>query len=528
MAEVSVPAEVALDAYLTSLDNRPEVSRQLWTVYPDQTFRHGAPADASCAVCGDPDWWALVGRQAPVWGAHAKVEGHRVRTTETNWSLLRRHVSPLTGLVTRLTGGDYGPLAGWGARHASPTAAGTPTRTGGKGTDSAAARVAAVCEAVERTALAWPDGVPVVRASMAELGPRAIDPRDVMGFSAAQYSAATDGDPTPPRLRPPQQPDASADGEARAGSGATDDAVIRHRVPLPLTDGDVLEWVPAHRVGDDDPRLVPAALVWFGHRAKGPDPDRDRSRIVADSNGVAAGGSTAEAAVYGLLEVIERDAVAMWWHLRIARSALDLAGVDDSYLQRMADYAREHDRDLWLLDLTHDIGVPVVVAVCPRQDGSEVVFGFGAHLDPVAAARAAVAECAQFLMAFSNSPNDRHGLFGEPGRRWWRTRTLATDPHLRPAEAPPQPWPADASGPTDLADLRTLVDRLAAVGLTAYAVPMSRPDVPELTVLRMIVPGARSMFPRFAPGRLYDVPHQLGWTPTRRSEVDVNEEAIFF
>ena len=193
----------------------------------------------------------------------------------------------------------------------------------------------------------------------------------------------------------------------------------------------------------------------------------------------------------------------------------------------MADYAREHDRDLWLLDLTHDIGVPVVVAVCPRQDGSEVVFGFGAHLDPVAAARAAVAECAQFLMAFSNSPNDRHGLFGEPGRRWWRTRTLATDPHLRPAGR------RRSRGPPTRADLRiwpisALVDRLAAVGLTAYAVPMSRPDVPELTVLRMIVPGARSMFPASAPGRLYDVPHRLGWTPTRRSEVDVNEEAIFF
>lgn len=534
----SATADAALRAYLDAMAARATRARQLWTVYSDRTFRHESPSDASCPACGDPGWWARASATAPQWAAGRKAPGgHRIRTADESWTLLRRHVSPLTGVVTRLSGGASGPLAGWGARH--PAGSSTVVmRTGGKGIDSAAARVAAVCEAVERTALTWPDtGIPVVKASLAELSERAIDPRDVMLFSAAQYSAASGNivdDRASAHQRTAQQPS---------------DAVIRHRVPVPLRDDDELAWVhafpltastlaePGSPASDSEPHLVPAALVWFSHQAEVDDTAFDRLRIVADSNGVAAGATSTEAAVYGLLEIIERDAVAMWWHLRLPRPALDLSTVDDSYLRDMAAHAERHGRDLWLLDLTNDIGVPVVAAVCPQKDGSEIVFGFGAHLDPVAAARSAVAECAQFLMSFAHFPDDRHGLFGEPGRRWWGTRTLATDPYLRPVPGTaPVPWPPDTSGETDLDDLRALVDRLGAAGLSAYAVPMSRPDVPEVAVIRMIVPTARSMFPRYAPGRLFDVPHRLSWPagPTTGApgrpltEADLNPEEIFF
>jgi ribosomal protein S12 methylthiotransferase accessory factor len=391
-------------------------------------------------------------------------------------------------------------------------------RTGGKGVDADAARVAAVSEAVERTALGWPADVPVVRASLAELGERTLDPREILLFSTQQYER---------QAREPSE----------AATLAGTDAVIRHRVPLPLTVDDPLEWVSAFPlsgfattgepsgVGGD--RLVPAALVWFGHRAEGPDPTHDSDRIVADSNGVAAGATATEAAVYALLEVIERDAVAMWWHLRLARSQLDLDSCDDDYLHNVADHCRTAGRYLWLLDLTNDLGVPVVAAVSPKVDGSEVVFGFGAHLDPVQAARAAAAECAQFLVGFERATGaDRHGLFGEPGRRWWGTRTLATDPYLKPTGT--ARWPPDRSGPNQLADLSVLCEQLEKAGLFAFAVPLSRPDVPELAVIRVIVPGARPMFPRFAPGRLFEVPHRLGWTSHRLGEADVNPEEIFF
>ena len=36
-----------------------------------------------------------------------------------------------------------------------------------------------------------------------------------------------------------------------------------------------------------------------------------------------------------------------------------------------------------------------------------------------------------------------------------------------------------------------------------------------LPVVKVIVPGLRHFWARFAPGRLYDVPARLGWVPRR-------------
>ena len=49
----------------------------------------------------------------------------------------------------------------------------------------------------------------------------------------------------------------------------------------------------------------------------------------ADSNGCAAGSVLEEAVLQGLLELIERDAVALWWYNRLRRPAVDLESADD-------------------------------------------------------------------------------------------------------------------------------------------------------------------------------------------------------
>ena len=38
----------------------------------------------------------------------------------------------------------------------------------------------------------------------------------------------------------------------------------------------------------------------------------------------------------------------------------------------------------------------------------------------------------------------------------------------------------------------------------------TRPEI-DLAVVKVVVPGLRRCWNRFAPGRLYDVPVQLGW-----------------
>jgi oxazoline/thiazoline synthase len=43
----------------------------------------------------------------------------------------------------------------------------------------------------------------------------------------------------------------------------------------------------------------------------------------------------------------------------------------------------------------------------------------------------------------------------------------------------------------------------------------------------VIVPGLRHFFARFAPGRLYDVPVELGWLANAHSEAELNPQPMF-
>jgi ribosomal protein S12 methylthiotransferase accessory factor len=58
-------------------------------------------------------------------------------------------------------------------------------------------------------------------------------------------------------------------------------------------------------------------------------------------------------------------------------------------------------------------------------------------------------------------------------------------------------------------------------GLDFLVVDQTRPDI-EAPVVRVIVPGLRHFYRRFAPGRLYDVPVKLGWQNQPLSEHELN------
>ena len=63
-------------------------------------------------------------------------------------------------------------------------------------------------------------------------------------------------------------------------------------------------------------------------------------------------------------------------------------------------------------------------------------------------------------------------------------------------------------------------------GLEVLALDQTRPEV-GLPVAKVIVPGSRHFWARFAPGRLYDVPVRMGWLDAPRAEADLNPIAMF-
>ena len=123
-----------------------------------------------------------------------------------------------------------------------------------------------------------------------------------------------------------------------------------------------------------------------------------------DSNGCAAGSTLEEAILYGFLELVERDGVALWWYNRVRRPARGRRPASRCpYWDEMQRYYRDElGRELRALDLTTDLGIPVVrgrLAAAGRRAVEDVIVGFAAHLDPRVALPRALQEANQYLPA---------------------------------------------------------------------------------------------------------------------------------
>ncbi len=220
------------------------------------------------------------------------------------------------------------------------------------------------------------------------------------------------------------------------------------------------------------------------------------------------------------------------------RPAVDLDSFGDPYIDRLREVYRGLHREIWALDLTADFGIPVVGAFSRRLDATpgpgtneDVLIAFGAHLDPHIALTRALTEMNQFLGPVAG---DEHGRVNYAGadpeqKAWWTTATVANQPYLLPDPHAPRSTPASwlPLAGADLADDLTLVQRIVEDrGMEFLVADQTRPDV-GLPVARVIVPGMRHFWARFAPGRLYDVPVRLGWLDTPTPESELNPIPVF-
>jgi ribosomal protein S12 methylthiotransferase accessory factor len=138
------------------------------------------------------------------------------------------------------------------------------------------------------------------------------------------------------------------------------------------------------------------------------------------------------------------------------------------------------------------------------------MFGFGAHLDPKVALRRALTELNQMMP--SVLAENRYACGDGEIISWWLDATTENQPYLVPDAAVPAKGPADFEYEprTDLQeDIEFLHNRLRADGMQLLVLDQTRPDI-GLPVVKVVVPGLRGFWARYAPGRLYDVPVRLG------------------
>jgi len=291
----------------------------------------------------------------------------------------------------------------------------------------------------------------------------------------------------------------------------TPDAFVRPDSAAAYDADDTLPWTTGERLtsseGNEGGDLVslPAEFVAFP-----PPENRYRAAI---TTGLGLGNSGPEAALSGLYEVIERDATMTTWY-----STTDPLGIeiDDPTFDRLAKRARAESLTVTPLLVTTDIDVPVV-AVGVHRDGEWPRFaaGSGADLDPVAAARSALAEALQNWTELRSmgeaAADDESAAIGHHAAFPDATREFFDPDATVPAEGLGEP---ELSGN---AALDAVVERVRSVGLDPLVSRTTTRDVAALGFegVRVLVPEAQPLFTGepFFGDRARDVPRSMGFEP---------------
>lgn len=214
----------------------------------------------------------------------------------------------------------------------------------------------------------------------------------------------------------------------------------------------------------------------------------------ADSTGCAVGRNREEALTAAVWECVERDALALWWHGNRPATRLALE-VIDTHQPRLFWWLHQRVRRTVLLDLTTDIGLPVVAAVSCDAEGGGVALGAAARPVVAQAALAAVTEMVQteVSLELARAAGDPETL------EWIATGSTRRQPQFL---ARGDSVTADASP-----GLRPLLGRLEELGHRVLGVDLTLPDDPMPSV-RAIIPGLCAMrgridtprFSRTCPG----------------------------
>ncbi len=479
---------------------------------------HSVMRRPQCAACGDEALYRPDRPPAPLSlsaspKTHRNSGGARAVTPEATLAKYRHLVSPISGVVTwlaRTTDEDDSWLHVYWAgsnpatrsRSLSSLRRSLRSKSAGKGSTRAQSEASALCEAIERYSGACCGDEIRIRRRFVDFAAEdgAIHPNDAQLFSEDQLDNAESinarGHPyniVPPRLEP----------------------------------GAEIDWTPVWSFTQRRHRYLPTSMLYSMSAEQ-----RGDAELIADSNGCAAGNTLEEAILQGFYELVERDAFAIWWYNELRAPGVDLLSFDDEFLASAADYYARYEREVWMLDVTSDIGIPSFVALSRRPDAEteDIIYGAGAHADPRLAALRAVCELNQCLTWLPRpGGGDGRPMIDDPlALNWWKTARIADCSWLSPApdaplrQGPEYPVIESADTLEDVEHCRALVE---AKGMEFLGLDQTRPDI-GMPVARVIVPGMRHFWARFAPGRLYDAPLDMGRLKHPLAEADLNPAPV--
>ncbi|MEQ8188121.1 MAG: TOMM precursor leader peptide-binding protein [Candidatus Eremiobacterota bacterium] len=478
-----------------------------------KTEEHMVIKRPECTDCGNPE------ERASMFPVQINLQNrektyvtdgdHRSCSPEETYNRYKHNVSEFTGIVRKLMrNGNKDPLHVYFSGH-NLALTETHIATGsnslrnlsaGKGMTDIQAKVSSLSEAMERYSGLFRGDEYRIKSTFAKLGKEAIHPNDCMNYSEDQY---------------------------KKRSELNGRNLLFHTVPLPF-DGDFeIEWSPVWSLSKKEWKYLPTSYCYYGYRYKYKD-GRDFFAW-GDSNGCASGNTIEEAILHGFFELVERDAVAIWWYNRLKKPSIDLESFKHPYIKKLQHFYYTIGRDLLVLDLTTDFNIPVFAAITMKtgSNAEEIIFAFGCHFDPCIALLRSLCELNQFVSIAIDRPEAEHSYNNDVAMKWWKTATVKNNPYLIPDGTIKKSSDYKSLAREDLLeDINLCLNIVKDLHMEMFVLEQTRSDV-GLNVVKVIVPGMRHMWERFKEGRLYDVPVKMGWLKERKTEEELNPVGVF-
>ena len=299
-----------------------------------------------------------------------------------------------------------------------------------------------------------------------------------------------------------------------------------------------LAWIKGVDLSDGSPVALPASLVYLVF----PPPRLQDYFAPSTSNGLAAGETLAHAALGGLCEVMERDAMLITWMSRLP--AVELKFDDSSGLPgRIHRHYAHFGVNVRAFLMPSDLPAATVMAISFEEDPTRPanVVGLGCHPDPNVALLKALfelcqgrpAEASRFLTKPPQGRLDRYedvqtlddhsSFMSQMNRRHEFAFLWQTGEMKRVDELPNR----STGDPTR--DLERCASELAAKGYRGAYAELTTPDLVDygVHVVRVIVPELQPVHfghgqERLGGKRLFTLPQQLGFAESVRSVSDLN------
>ncbi|MBE9571750.1 MAG: YcaO-like family protein [Proteobacteria bacterium] len=303
-------------------------------------------------------------------------------------------------------------------------------------------------------------------------------------------------------------------------------------------DETVLSWIKGYFLIKHKPVYVPSAFVFNQYK-----PVEGEPRLCPDIHpGMACGPSLSSALLAALYEIVERDALMVFWLNLVPMPGIEIQK-DKRWGQTIGKYMTANHPEISLLWLQSDLNIPVVFCLLVDETEGVVSGGCAARLDPYQAATKAVCESVQTWLLAIEIKKGKHGKLASHERRYAKglldpdkrdqlpgTQLLFNLVHylnhknwslLKTLRHPEErltfkDLPSPETGYIE-DDLRYVFNEFRRHKLEPIVVNVTTQDVADAGwyVVRVLVPGAvpntPTDYPPLALKRLREVPVRLGY-----------------